>query len=96
MTLLTDEVFDIPNIEPKILKSASEEAKRIINENRLWFAHLYFQAVKKEDDTHERILYRFWQPNIIHGDRPKYWVPPEVLDELIVISQKNHSMRRTE
>ena len=88
------EVFDIPIIEPKILKSVSEAAKKIIDENPLWFSQIYRVANEVDCDA-ENTVNAFWReshPLVVMKDKPSWFVPYPVLLELVDISRKNHSL----
>lgn len=90
------EVFDIPNIKPTILKAASEAAKRIIDENSLWFSQFYHVANEGKGDA-ENTVSTFWRSlksKVIMEDRPNWFVPYKVLLELVDISRKNYSLQK--
>ena len=88
----TTDVFDFPQIEPSILKSASEAAKRIITENEMWFSHLYYVVKNAATNDNREIINRFWRstPLFVMKDRPNWFVPSEVLDELVDICRRNN------
>ena len=88
------EVFDFVTIHRDILKSASPKAARIIRENPLWFSSLYFVAVNDRDSEDDEIINQFWRntPLFVMQERPNWFVPYEVLYELVTLSRRDYDL----
>lgn len=90
------EVFDLVTVHDDILKSASPSAKRIITENQLWFSHFFYIVKNAATNDNREIINQFWRstPLFVMKDRPNWFVPSEVLDELVDICRRNNELQR--
>jgi hypothetical protein len=83
-------------IRSDLLKSASPKAQRVITENPIWFDYLYYVATEVPDETNEEVINRFWShqhPVDVMPHKPSWFIPHEVLIELVDIARKNQKLK---
>lgn len=93
---LAESIYKATPIRQELVDAASPMAKRIIKEHGFWFKLLYLEAVLRRREPPQYVLSHFWRDDWSQQGRPKFWIPEEVISELIHIAQKSHSMAMQE